>query len=98
MPELRFEWDEQKNIRNRRKHRVSFEEARTVFLDEHALLIPDPDHVAHDDRFILLGLSAVLRVLVVCHCYRSGGDVIRLISARKANEMERHAYHHRKRT
>jgi uncharacterized DUF497 family protein len=95
---LRFEWDEEKNVRNRRKHGVSFEEARTVFLDERALLIPDPDHAAQDDRFILLGLSAVLRVLVVCHCYRSGGDVIRLISARKANDTERHAYHHRKRT
>lgn len=98
MPELRFEWDEQKNIRNRRKHGVSFEEARTVFLDEHALLIPDPDHAAQDDRFILLGLSVVLRVLVVCHCYRSGGDVIRLISARKANDTECISYHHRKRT
>ena len=98
MPELRVEWDEQKNIRNRRSHGVSFEEARTVFLDEQALLIPDPDHAAQDDRFILIGLSAVLRVLVVCHCYRSGRDVIRLISARKANDMERSAYHHRKRT
>jgi uncharacterized DUF497 family protein len=98
MPELRFEWDEQKSLRNQRQHGVSFEEARTVFLDEHALLIPDPDHAGQDDRFILLGLSAVLRVLVVCHCYRSGGHVIRLISAREADNVERSAYHHRKRT
>jgi uncharacterized protein len=95
MPSLRFEWDKGKNVRNERKHGVSFEEAQTVFLDEHALLIPDPDHSADEERFILLGVSTVLRMLVVCHCYRSGGEVIRLISARKANQAERHAYHRR---
>ena len=98
MPELRFEWDERKNVRNRRAPGVAFEEARTVFLDEHALLIPDPDHATQHDGFILLGLSAVLRELVVCHCSRSGEDVVRLISARKAGALERSAYHHRKRT
>jgi uncharacterized DUF497 family protein len=95
---LRFEWDHEKNVRNERKHGVSFEEAQTVFFDEHALLIPDPDHSAHEERFILLGLSAVLRMLVVCHCYRSAGDVIRLISARKANQAERNAYNRRWKT
>jgi uncharacterized DUF497 family protein len=95
---LRFEWDQEKNVRNERKHGGSFEEAQTVFVDEHALLIPDPDHSADEERLILLGVSAVLRMLVVCHCYRSGGDVIRFVSARKANQAERHAYHRRWRT
>jgi len=88
MTELRFEWDERKNRDNKRKHGISFEEAKTVFSDDHALLIDDPEHSAEEDRFILLGLSADLRTLVVCHCYR-GGDLIRLISARAATRRER---------
>jgi uncharacterized DUF497 family protein len=89
---VRFEGDEQKGASNRRKHGVSFEEAQTVFYDEHALLIHDPDHSDDEDRFVLLGLSSSLRLLVVCHCYRSGQDVIRIISARKATRSERTAY------
>jgi uncharacterized DUF497 family protein len=95
--QLRFEWDDRKAVVNRRKHGVSFEEARTVFFDESALLRPDEDHSEDEDRFVLLGLSARLRTLVVCHCYRQGDDeVIRLISARKANAFERQQYEDRR--
>ena len=89
---LRFEWNERKNRQNRRKHGVSFEEAQTVFLDEQALLVADPDHSEHEERFILLRLSSALRTLVVCHCYRRERDVIRLISARRADRQERELY------
>lgn len=88
MKEIRFEWDERKNRDNLRKHRVSFEEARTVFLDENALRFFDPDHSEDEDRFIMLGMSIVLRVLVVCHCFRIDDQTIRIISARKANKRE----------
>jgi uncharacterized DUF497 family protein len=89
---LRFDWDARKNRTNRIKHGVTFEEAETVFLDERALLIDDPDHSDDEARFVLLGLSSTLRALVVCHCYRHGGDVIRIISARKADPSERALY------
>jgi hypothetical protein len=89
---LTFEWDDRKEAHNRRKHGVSFEEAQTVFFDEHALLIPDPDHSEQEERFILLGISGALRTLVVCHCYRRQGDVIRIISARRADRQERRQY------
>lgn len=90
---LRFEWDPRKARTNYRKHGISFEEARTVFLDDDALLIDDPDS-AGEERFVLLGLSAGMRTLVVCHAYRRD-DVIRVISARKANKRERKAYEER---
>lgn len=92
MAELGFEWDQRKNLQNRRKHGVSFEEAETVFVDDDALFMADPDHSEREERFVLLGLSATPRVLVVCHCYRRKGDVIRIISARKANRTERNQY------
>ena len=92
MADLRFEWDERKNRSNQRKHGVSFEEARTVFLDENARLIADPDSSNDEDRFILLGLSIRLRLLVVCHCYRDNDRVIRIISARKADPSEASEY------
>jgi len=92
---LRFEWDERKNKTNRRKHGVSFEEAQTTFADEHGLLIDDPEHSDAEDRFVLLGMSSALRVLIVCHCYRSGGDVIRIISARRADRQEQADYSER---
>jgi uncharacterized DUF497 family protein len=91
--ELRFEWDNRKNARNRREHGVSFEEAKTVFYDEHALLIPDPDHSEDEERFILIGLSGALQTLLVNHCYRKRGDVIRIISARRADPQERKQYY-----
>ena len=90
--ELRFEWDLAKESANRRKHGVSFEEAESVFADDLGLLIHDPDHSEDEDRFVLLGLSSLLRALVVCHCYRHGNDVIRIISARKADRRERLLY------
>ena len=92
MSGLRFEWDERKAAANRRRHRVSFEEAKSVFLDDEALLIPDPDHSDSEERFVIVGISAMLRILVVCHCYRESDDVIRIISARKANRSERNQY------
>ncbi len=95
MAGLRFEWDARKNAANERKHGVSFDEAATVFSDEHALLITDPDHSKEKDRFVLLGLSASLRTLVVCHCYRESEEVIRIISARKATRSERTQYNRR---
>ena len=88
MNEMRFEWDEAKNRANRRKHGVSFDEAQTVFLDEHAIRFFDPDHSEEEDRFLMLGISHQLRVVVVCHCFRAEESVIRLISARKANRKE----------
>lgn len=90
--ELRFEWDVAKGRANQRKHGISFEEAQTVFADEFGLLIHDPDHSDDEDRFVILGLSSSLRTLVVCHCYREGDDVIRIISARKADRRERQRY------
>ena len=92
MAALRFEWDDRKNAQNTRKHGVSLEEAQTVFFDEHALLIADPGHSEHEERLILLGFSSALRTLVVCHCYRRQGDVVRLISARRADRQEREQY------
>jgi uncharacterized DUF497 family protein len=92
MKELSFVWDETKNRSNQKKHGVSFEEAQTVFFDENAIQYSDPDHSDSEDRFIMLGLSAKLNTLVVCHCYREGGNKIRIISARKATKKERQSY------
>lgn len=92
MSALDFEWDARKATANLRKHGVSFDEARTVFDDEEALWRPDDGRSVGEERFILLGLSAKLRVLVVVHCEREGGDLIRLISARKADPSERAQY------
>lgn len=89
---LRFEWDPAKARANRRKHGVSFEEATSVFVDDHALLIGDPDHSDSEDRFILLGASAEAGLLVVCHCHREPDDTIRIISARRATRTERQSY------
>jgi uncharacterized DUF497 family protein len=92
MSTLRFEWDGRKAAANLKKHGVSFEEAKSAFYDERAKLIDDPHHSEGEDRFVLLGLSSALRLLVVCHCYRSQGGVIRIISARKATSEERKFY------
>ena len=92
MSALRFEWDERKAEVNAKKHGVSFEEARSAFFDERARLIDDPDHSEDEERFILLGLSSSLRLLLVCHCYRTAGNVIRIISARKATAQESKSY------
>ena len=88
----RFEWDERKNKLNQKNHGIRFEDAQTVFFDDQALLIEDPDHSAKEDRFLMLGISSSLRLMVVCHCYREKGQVIRIISARKAIKRERSQY------
>ena len=93
---MKFEWDESKARINQQKHGVSFEEAQTVFDDADALQNFDPDHSESEDRFIMLGMSAVLRILVVCHCYRANDDTIRIISARKATRNESSTYERRK--
>ena len=85
---LTFEWDEHKNAINKIKHKVSFEEAKTVFYDDRALVIDDPEHSIDEDRFIILGMSSRANLLIVCHCYRASDTVIRIISARKATKTE----------
>ena len=92
MERLRFEWDERKSGANLRKHGISFEEAQTVFFDEKGIEFYDPDHSKEEDRFILLGLSSRLRILVVCYCFRARESVIRIISARKATRKEQEVY------
>ena len=89
---MRFEWDPPKSASNRRKHGVSFGEAESVFFDDAARLFDDPDHSAEEERYLLLGLSAGLRVLVVAHCIREEGEVIRIISARRATRVETEVY------
>jgi len=92
MDGLKFAWDVEKAKANVRKHHVSFEEATSVFADENARLKSDPEHSDEEDRFVILGFSSALRLLVVCHVYRQGDQVIRLISARKATRNERKQY------
>ena len=92
MSDPTFEWDRRKANANLRKHGVSFEEAKSAFLDENARVIPDPEHSDEEERFVLLGLSVRLRLLVVVHCYRESDDLIRIISARKADRSERTQY------
>ena len=92
MNELRFEWHSTKSAVNAKKHGISFEEAKSVFSDENAKLIADPDHSNDEDRFLLLGISVRLRTLVVCHCYRGDDNIIRIISARKATTSESKKY------
>lgn len=92
MKELRFEWDAVKSKVNRDKHGVSFEEAATVFYDERAVEFYDDNHAEWEDRFLLLGLSAKPRLLMICHCFRVDESVIRIISARKATKKEAKFY------
>ena len=92
MDHISFDRDKEKNLANQKKHGISFEEAQSVFVDENALLIHDPDHSGDEDRFILLGLSSSIHLMVVCHCYREKDDVIRIISARKATRTEEKRY------
>ena len=92
MQYLDFIWDEDKNKKNVISHKISFEEAKTVFFDPNAKVIYDPDHSEDEDRFIILGLSKLLNILVVCHCFRENEKIIRIISARKATPKERKQY------
>jgi len=96
MGDIDFTWDPRKAAANARKHGVTFEEAETVFYDDAALLIDDPEHSADEDRFILLGMSVQLRVLVVVHAYREDDQLIRIISARRASKPERAQYNQRR--
>ena len=89
---IKFQWDENKNSINKKKHKVSFEEAATVFYDEEALMIPDTEHSEEEERFLILGESKKSNLLVVCHCYRQSETVIRIISARKATKNEKRQY------
>ncbi|HEY0996222.1 MAG TPA: BrnT family toxin [Gemmatimonadaceae bacterium] len=92
MVPLRFEWDPRKAAANVRKHGVSFAEAKTAFADDHARVRDDPDHSSDEERFVLLGLSAWLRLLVVVHVYRESDAAIRIVSARRATPSERAQY------
>ena len=92
MEGIKFSWDAQKAKQNLKKHRVSFEEASTVFFDEKAIEFFDPDHSKDEDRFLMLGLSWRLRVVVVCYCLRKDGSEIRVVSARKATKKEEKVY------
>ena len=92
MNNITFTWDENKNHINQDKHKISFEEVKTVFYDFEALVIDDPEHSEEEERFIILGLSKTANLLVVCHCYRKNEMVIRIISARKATKAETKYY------
>lgn len=92
MKSIRFSWDDRKNITNQNKHSVSFEEAQSVFFDEHAIEYDDLDHTEDEDRFLMLGLSYKVRVLVVSYTLRKYDGTIRIISARKATKKEQKVY------
>ena len=92
MTTYKFEWDPNKADLNKQKHGVSFSEASSVFYDDYGRLIPDPDSGVNEERFILLGKSSEFKTLIVCHCYRQSGEVIRIISARKGDKRERKQY------
>lgn len=92
MDEINFQWDDLKNRENQRKHGVSFEEARSAFFDAQAVEFFDNEHGEAEDRFLLLGVSSKLRILMVCHCLREEGNTIRIISARKATKKEQREY------
>ena len=92
MKEIQFEWDEAKAEINEKKHQISFMEASSVFYDELAIEFYDDKHSEWEDRFLLLGLSNRLNLLIICHCYRETKNTIRLISARKATKNESKYY------
>ena len=89
---IEFQWDAKKAASNKQKHGINFDEAQSVFLDENAKVISDPDHSEKEEGFIILGLSSNIRLLVVCHCYRENDNTIRIISARKATRSESKQY------
>lgn len=90
--DLRFEWDPRKAAANKAKHGVTFDEAATVFSDELALFMDDPEHSNDEDRFVLMGVSSSVRLLVVVQAYRENDETVRIISARRANSRERSQY------
>ena len=92
MNNIRFQWDENKNQANVKKHKISFDEAKSVFLDENARVIPDPEHSIDEERFIIMGLSKKLNLLIVVHTYKENDEIIRIISARKTTKSESKYY------
>ena len=92
MQDKKFVWDENKHVINKRKHRISFEEASSVFDDEYAVYFDDEIHSDDEDRFVIIGISKFDRLILVCHCYRENDTVIRIISARKATKKESQQY------
>ena len=92
MADYSFSWDEEKNKLNVKKHGITFEEATTVFDDDDAIFIADDSHSKNEERYSVIGFSERLRLLIVCHCYRNGDTVLRIISARKANKTEELLY------
>ncbi len=88
MKKLVFAWDDNKAEENKRKHGVTFEEARSVFFDDQAIQFWDDSHSSQEDRFLMLGLSYKLRLLLIVHCFRETDSTIRIISARKATQNE----------
>lgn len=91
--DIKFEWDTAKAASNKKKHKISFDEAKSVFFDENAIVIQDPEHSKDEERFVILGISTAIRILVVCHCFRHKDSVIRIISARRATKKESIQYH-----
>ena len=92
---IKFEWDENKNVQNIKKHKIDFAEAVTAFFDDRGLVIEDVEHSSEEERFLLLGITLKARIVVVCHCYRiydDGDEVIRIISCRKATAKECRQY------
>ncbi|MCU0754103.1 MAG: BrnT family toxin [Xanthomonadales bacterium] len=89
---MRFEWNPVKAATNLKKHQVSFDEAKTVFFDDLAVQFFDDEHSVDEDRFIMLGMSSNARLLIVCHCERGEGEIIRILSARKATRNEASYY------
>ena len=89
---IRFEWDENKNVSNQKKHDVAFEDAKTVFYDDYAILFDDPEHSAEEERFLIIGLAESNGICIVSHCYRESDNIIRLISARRATKAEKATY------
>ena len=92
MSQILFEWDHEKNRINQKKHGVSFEEAKTVFYDDNAIQFWDEDHSEGEERFLLLGRSSKMRILLIIHCFRERESIIRIISARKATQKESQEY------
>ena len=93
MREIKFEWDENKNQINRKKHGIDFQEAKKVFYDDDAIVFDDPEHSLEEERFLILGISEYEKLCIVSHCYRGEDDIIRIISARKATGSETKTYH-----
>ena len=92
MGNIKFEWDENKNQINQKKHGLDFAEAQTVFYDDDAIMFVDPEHSVEEERFLILGITEYERLCIVSHCYRGEDNVIRIISARKATKNETKIY------